>query len=87
MNQQETWDAPHWDQPVEISPEERHRMIAVAAYFRAERRDFAPGRELDDWCEAAVDIDRMLANMYQGGVTRRDYERTGLRNALRLWVK
>ena len=26
--------------------------IAVAAYFRAERRAFAPGGELDDWLAA-----------------------------------
>jgi hypothetical protein len=27
-------------------------MIATAAYFLAAERDFAPGRELDDWLEA-----------------------------------
>jgi hypothetical protein len=26
-----------------------HHEIAVAAYFRAERRGFAPGGELEDW--------------------------------------
>lgn len=26
--------------------------IAEAAYFRAEKRGFAPGNELDDWLEA-----------------------------------
>lgn len=30
----------------------RWQDIAVAAYFLAERRGFAPGRELDDWLEA-----------------------------------
>ena len=61
-------------------------MIAVAAYLRAERRGFFPGREVEDWLEAAASIDTMLANMRALGVTRRDYERVGLRNALRLWV-
>lgn len=28
------------------------QRIAEAAYFKAERRGFAPGRELDDWLEA-----------------------------------
>jgi len=61
-------------------------MIAVAAYLLAERRSFTPGRELEDWFEAAAAIDRMLASMSRAGVTRTDYERAGLRNALRLWV-
>lgn len=29
-----------------------HHRIAVAAYFLAERRGFAPGHELDDWLAA-----------------------------------
>lgn len=30
----------------------RYRMIAEAAYFRAERRGFAAGGELQDWLDA-----------------------------------
>lgn len=30
--------------------------IAVAAYFKAERRGFHPGHELADWLEAEQDI-------------------------------
>jgi hypothetical protein len=30
----------------------RRRWIAEAAYYRAERRGFLPGRELEDWLEA-----------------------------------
>jgi hypothetical protein len=71
---------------MEVSPAERHEMVAVAAYFRAERRGFLPGHERQDWCEAAAIIDLMLENMRAAGVTRRDYERVGLRNALRLWT-
>ncbi len=44
-----------------VTPEERERMIAEAAYFRAERRGFVPGGELDDWIEAELAIDRALA--------------------------
>lgn len=38
----------------------REEMIAVAAYFRAERRGFAPGEAHDDWLAAAAEIDRQL---------------------------
>jgi hypothetical protein len=69
---------------MEVSIEERHEMVAVAAYFCAKRRDFLPGHEREDWFEAEAAIDTMLKNMRRAGVTRRDYERVGLRNALRL---
>jgi len=29
-----------------------HQWIAVAAYYKAEARNFAPGKELDDWLAA-----------------------------------
>jgi hypothetical protein len=32
------------------------RAVATAAYYRAERRGFSPGRELDDWLEAEREI-------------------------------
>ncbi|MGB5733039.1 MAG: DUF2934 domain-containing protein [Thiohalocapsa sp.] len=65
---------------------EREHMVANAAYYLAERRSFAPGGEQDDWRLAERQIDRMLAAMTQQGVGRRKFERTGLRNALRLWA-
>ncbi len=40
---------------------DRLGMIAVAAYFRAERRGFTPGGEVDDWLEAEAEIERLLA--------------------------
>jgi hypothetical protein len=43
-----------------LEPERRHEWIAQAAYFRAERRAFAPGFELDDWCAAEREIDQLL---------------------------
>ena len=43
-----------------ISAEERERLIAIEAYYRAERRGFAPGGELRDWCEAEAEIERRL---------------------------
>lgn len=41
-------------------PERRHALVAEAAYYRAERRGFAPGSELEDWCAAEHDIDSSL---------------------------
>jgi hypothetical protein len=32
-------------------------MIAEAAYFRAEKRDFAAGHELEDWLAAEAEIE------------------------------
>ena len=40
--------------------EDRYRMIAEAAYFRAESRGFAPGRELQDWLAAEIEVDEIL---------------------------
>lgn len=37
---------------------DRHKQIAVNAYFRAERRGFQPGHELDDWLAAEEEIER-----------------------------
>ncbi|WMJ10127.1 DUF2934 domain-containing protein [Nitrosomonas sp. sh817] len=43
-----------------VSPEERYRMIAEAAYYRAEKRGFAGGDTAEDWREAEAEIDRIL---------------------------
>lgn len=40
---------------------DRHEMIRVAAYFRAERRGFANGSPEDDWFAAEAEIDAFLA--------------------------
>ncbi len=40
--------------------EDRYRMIAEFAYFRAERRGFAPGSELHDWLAAEIEVDDIL---------------------------
>jgi hypothetical protein len=47
-------------QPCAIDADVRRAMIAQAAYFRAERRGFAPGGEMDDWLGAEVEIDALL---------------------------
>lgn len=35
---------------------DRRAWIATAAYFRAERRGFTPGREVEDWLEAEAEM-------------------------------
>ncbi len=35
----------------------RDEMVRIAAYFRAERRGFAPGYEVADWLAAQVEVD------------------------------
>ncbi len=48
--------------PVAISLSAIHRdaMIATAAYFRAQRRNFETGHELEDWLAAESEIDAAL---------------------------
>jgi hypothetical protein len=42
------------------TPAERQEMIAVAAYYRALRRSFEPGHDLEDWLEAEAEVDAAL---------------------------
>lgn len=42
------------------SPQQRHFMIAEAAYFLAECRGFSPNNEWADWFEAEGKIDRLI---------------------------
>ena len=52
-----------------IEPCGRDRMIAEAAYFRAERRGFS-GDEADrqqDWLEAEAQVERMIAGATGSG--------------------
>ena len=46
--------------PEAVSPEQRYRMIATMAYFRAEQRGFEPGWETHDWLESEKEVDEML---------------------------
>ena len=49
-----------------ISEEERHRMIAEAAYYKAQGHAFDRGYEFDDWLEAEAEVDAWLtANSIQ----------------------
>ena len=35
---------------------EYHHMVSVNAYYRAEKRNFEPSHELDDWYKAEREI-------------------------------
>jgi hypothetical protein len=43
-----------------VDPAQRAALIAEAAYFRAEKRGFAPGNETDDWLLAESEVDARL---------------------------
>jgi len=45
--------------PAHINPGELYNLIAVAAYYRAEKRGFTPGGELQDWIEADAEIKQL----------------------------
>lgn len=51
------------DEPTspDANPDQRLQMIAAAAYFRSERRGFAPGREMEDWLAAEAEVDGAAA--------------------------
>ncbi len=44
----------------DIDNDLRQSMIETAAYFLAERRQFEPGHELEDWCTAEASVDDRL---------------------------
>lgn len=43
-----------------------HTAIAEAAYFRAERRGFTPGHELEDWLAGETEIKERLIGEDRG---------------------
>jgi len=43
-----------------VGPEARGQMISEAAYYRAARRGFAPGNEMEDWLQAEIEIDSLI---------------------------
>jgi hypothetical protein len=45
-----------------LMPDERRRMIAEAAYYRAEQHGFNPEQQEQDWLEAESMVDSMLSD-------------------------
>ena len=44
-----------------VSEDKRQDMIREAAYYKAEKRNFAPGHEAEDWAAAEREIDELIA--------------------------
>ena len=51
------------------TPVEIYEMIAEAAYYRAQKRGFAPGLEEEDWREAEAEV---MERLRAQGFTWRD---------------
>ena len=71
-----------------VRPGQRFRMIAEAAFFRAEKRGFAGGDEAKDWLEAEVEIDALLQQQLESGkedgMTRKVFQKK-LETQLKKW--
>ena len=50
-----------------VDPEQRAALIAEAAFFRAEKRGFEPGHEVDDWLAAEMEVDARLMRSAETG--------------------
>jgi hypothetical protein len=48
--------------PPPVSADDRKEMIALAAYYRAERRKFEPGHEVEDWLAAEKEVELRIAH-------------------------
>ena len=46
-----------------LTEEQRRELIATAAYYMAERRNFEPGHEADDWLAAESQIGSLGARV------------------------
>jgi hypothetical protein len=44
----------------QTDPSRRYSMIAEAAYYRAERRGFVPGYELEDWLQSEHEVETQI---------------------------
>ena len=71
---------PETDNPP--NPGQRREMIAIAAYYLAERRGFAPGGAESDWFSAERMIDTLLADQRFSRLAGREDARAVIRNAL-----
>ena len=55
------------------APEERHRMIETAAYYRAEKRGFSDGDPVKDWLEAEREIDASFQQLDETGSSMQEH--------------
>lgn len=59
-NAQQATSKPSVARPA-VTPEQRYHYVEVAAYYIAERRGFEAGSAEEDWAQAELEIDRLLA--------------------------
>ena len=70
-------------QQIKSSAPKSHEWISVAAYYKAEARNFEPGKELDDWLEAEVDYTKFQIKSFfirceeDGGMTLAELQGLG----------
>lgn len=74
--------------------DKRAAMIAEAAYFIAERRNFQPGHELSDWLTAEQEVDSILgsnkpapATSVAEGAARKPAKKKAKKKAKKVTVK
>jgi len=60
VNRPPLFDPLRFAQPIAVL-RSRHELIAELAYFRALKRGFEPGHELEDWLAAEAEIDQRNA--------------------------
>ena len=48
------------DARAEVSADEVRKLIAEAAYYRAKKRGFTPGHEVEDWVQAEAEVLRRI---------------------------
>ena len=48
------------DARAEVFAEEVRKLIAEAAYYRAKKRGFTPGHEVEDWVQAEAEVLRRI---------------------------
>jgi len=46
-----------------LTDDQRHELIAVAAYHLAEGRNFEPGHEAEDWLAAEAQVESLGARI------------------------
>ena len=51
---------------IQLTPVDKAAMIAKAAYYRAEKRRFAAGHELEDWLAAEAEIEDLVRRQHSG---------------------
>jgi phage terminase Nu1 subunit (DNA packaging protein) len=55
------------------TPEEKHRMIETAAYYRAQKREFSDGDPETDWLEAEQEIEALLQQADNAGSNHQEH--------------